>query len=66
MRDSVEPKDRTYVKEYGFLYFSKSMGKNLNNKYSQKRLDSAKKFGTDPIKLFQNESFKNQQKQLFI
>ena len=50
MRDSVEPKDRIYVKEYGFLYFSKSMGKNLNKTYSQKRLDSAKKSGTDPIK----------------
>ena len=50
MRDSVESKDRIYIKEYGFLYFSKSMGKDLNKKYSQKRLDSAKKSGTDPIK----------------
>ena len=28
MRYSIEPKDRIYVKEYGFLSFAKSMGKN--------------------------------------
>ena len=38
------------VKGYGFLSFAKKMGKNLNNKYSQKRLDSAKKSATDTIK----------------
>ena len=42
MRYSIEPKDRIYVKGYGFLSFAKSMGthatkvaKNLCNKYSQ-------------------------------
>ena len=41
MRYSIEPKDRIYVKGYGFLSFAKNMGthatkvaKNLSNKYS--------------------------------
>ena len=50
MRYSVEPKDRIYVKGYGFLSFAKNMGKNLNNKYSQKLLDTAKKSATYAIK----------------
>ena len=28
-----EPRERRYVKGYGFLYFAKSIGKNLSNKY---------------------------------
>ena len=43
MRYSIEPMDRIYVKGYGFLYFAKSVSKNLSNKYSQKPLDTAKK-----------------------
>ena len=50
MRYSVQPRDRIYVKEYGFLYFAKNMGKSLSNKYGQKLLDSAKKSTTDAIK----------------
>ena len=50
MRYSIEPRDRIYVKGYGFLSFAKNMGKRLSNKYRQKLLDSAKKFTTDPIK----------------
>ena len=50
MRYSIEPKDRIYVKGYGFLPFAKNMGKDLSNKYSQKRLDTAKKYTTDAIK----------------
>ena len=42
MRYSVEPRDRIYVKGYGFLFFAKNMGKSLSNKDSQKILDSAK------------------------
>ena len=38
MRYSVEPRDRIYVKEYGFLSFAKNMGKSLSNKYGQKLL----------------------------
>ena len=50
MRYSIEPRDRIYVKGYGFLSFAKNMGKNLSNKYGQKRFDSAKKSTTDAIK----------------
>ena len=50
MRYSIEPRDRIYVKGYGFLSFAKNMGKNLSNKYGQKLLDSAKKSKTDAIK----------------
>ena len=42
MTYSIEPKDRVYVKRYGFLSFAKNMGKSLSNKYGQKCLDSAK------------------------
>ena len=31
MRYSIEPRDRIYVKGYGFLSFAKNMGKNLSN-----------------------------------
>ena len=48
MTYSIEPRDRIYVKEYGFLFFPKNLGthatrvaKNLSNKYGQKLLDSA-------------------------
>ena len=50
MRCSIEPKDRKYVKGYGFLYFAKNIGKNLSNKYRQKFIDTAKKSTTDAIK----------------
>ena len=58
MRYSIEPRDRVYVKGYGFLSFAKNMGthatkvaKNLSNKYGQELLDSAKKSTTDAIKI---------------
>ena len=50
MRYSIEPRDRMYVKGYGFSSFAKNMGKNLSNKYGEKLLDSAKKSTTDAIK----------------
>ena len=50
MRYSIEPKDRIYVKGYGFLSFAKNIGKNLSNKYSQKLIDTAKKSTTDALK----------------
>ena len=50
MRYSIEPRDRTYVKGYGFLSLAKNMGKCLSNKYGQQLLDSAKKSTTDAIK----------------
>ena len=50
MRYSIKPRDRRYVKGYGFLSFAKNMGERLSNKYGQKILDSAKKSRTDAIK----------------
>ena len=50
MRYSIKPKDRIYVKGYGFLSFAKKMGESLSNKYGQKLFDSAKKSKTDAIK----------------
>ena len=50
MRYSIEPRDRIYVKRYGFLSFAKDMGKSVSNKYGQKLLDSAKKSTADAIK----------------
>ena len=46
MRYSIEPRDRIYVKRYGFLSFAK----NMSNTYIQKLLNSAKKSTTDAIK----------------
>ena len=47
MRYSIEPRERRYVKGYGFLSFGKNIGKNLSNKYGQKLVDSAKNSVTD-------------------
>ena len=51
IRYSIEPRDRIYVKRYGFLSFAKDMGKSVSNKYGQKLLDSAKKSTADAIKI---------------
>ena len=58
MRYLVQPRDRIFVKGNGFLPFATNMGKNigknrsknLSGKYSQKRLDHAKKFANDAFK----------------
>ena len=50
MRYSIEPRNRIYVKGFGFLSFAKNMGKSSSNKYRQKLLDSAKKSIADAIK----------------
>ena len=46
MRHSNEPRDRIYVKGYGFLSFAKNIG----NKYGKKLFDAAKRYTTDSIK----------------
>ena len=46
MRYSNEPRDRIYVKGYGFLPFAKNIG----NKYGKKIFDTAKNSTTDAIK----------------
>ena len=57
MRYSIEPRERRYVKGYGFLPFARNIGthaakaaKNMSNKYSQKLVDTAEKSATDAIK----------------
>ena len=56
MRYSIEPRNRIYVKRYGFLSFAKNIGKDLSNKYSQKLLDSAKKSAKNAIKTASNRA----------
>ena len=46
MRYSIEPRDRVYVKGYGFMSFARSM----SNKYGKKLVDTAKKSATAAIK----------------
>ena len=53
----VQPRDRVFIKGYGFLSFAKNIknickniSKNLNGKYSQKLLDHAKQSATDALK----------------
>ena len=50
MRYSAEPRDRIYVKGYGFLFLTKHMGKSLSSKYGQKLLDNTRKSTIDAIK----------------
>ena len=59
MRCSIEPRDRIYVKGYGFLSFAKNVGKSLSNKYSQQLFDSAKESTTDAIKIASKRHIKN-------
>ena len=58
MRYSIEPRERRYVKGYGFVSFARNLAthgtkiaKNLNDKYGQKLADSAKKSATDTVKI---------------
>ena len=66
MRYSIELKNRIYAKGYGFLSFAINMGKHLSIKYSQKLLDSAKKYTKDAIKTASKRELKKQQKKLVI
>ena len=58
MSYSVQPRDRIFVKGYGFFTFAKNLGKNIginisktvSCKYSQKLLDQAKKSAADALK----------------
>ena len=58
MRYAVKPRDRIFVKGYGFLSFAKNMGKNVSEnisknlsvKYSQKLPDHDKQSATDAFK----------------
>ena len=57
MRYSIEPRERRYVKGYGFLSFAENVGKSLSNKYSQKLIDSATKSTTEAIKTASKQAF---------
>ena len=45
MRYSIEPRDRVYMKGYGFMSFARG----LSNKYGKKLVGTAKKSTTDAI-----------------
>ena len=53
-----QPRDRIFVKGYGFLFFAKNMvkniakniSKNLSSNYSKKIFDHAKKSAADALK----------------
>ena len=47
MRYSIEPRERRYVKGYGFLSFARNFG----NKYGKKLTDAAIKTGKDFAKI---------------
>ena len=57
-RCSVQPRDRIFLKGYGFLPFAKNMGKNigkilnknLSSSYNQKIVDHTKQSATDALK----------------
>ena len=46
MRYLLEPRDRIYVKGYGFISFARS----ISNKYGKKIVDIGKKFAIDAVK----------------
>ena len=64
-RCSVQPRDRLFVKGYGFLSLGKRMGKdigkniteNLSGKYSQKLLHHVKQSATDALKTISKKIF---------
>ena len=68
---SVQPRDRIFVKGYGFLSFTKNLGKNigknisksLSSNYSQKSLDHINNLEQTHVKRLQKELFKKHQKQ---
>ena len=65
MRYSIKPRERRYVKGYGFLPFAKNIGKSLSNKYGQKLVDSAKKSATNALKTVSKRTIKVRNKIAF-
>ena len=73
MRYSVQPRDRKFVKGYGFLSFVKNMGKNIgknvNKNLSGKYINllvMLNNLQQMRLKLLQKKQFKKQQKQLVM
>ena len=50
----AQPRDRIFIKGYGFLSFARNVGKNLSKNlsgsYCQKCIDHAKQSATDTLK----------------
>ena len=69
IRYSVQPRDRIFLKDYGFLFFARSMGKNksknLSSIYGQ-TLYHAKQFATDALKAASKKVIEKIHKQLVI
>ena len=57
MRYSIEPRERRYVKGYGFLSFAKNISRILSNEYGQKLVDTARKSATDAFKIASKRAF---------
>ena len=74
MRYSVPPRNRIFVKVYGFLSFAKNMSKNIGKsiskilsvKYSQKFPDHAKQGATDAFKTASKRAIQELQNELVI
>ena len=72
----VQPRERIFLKGYGFLFLSKNnvsekniiekISKHLSGKYCQKFLDHAKQSATYVLTTASQNQFKKQQKQLAI
>ena len=65
-RYSIEPRKRRYVKVYGVLSFAKNIGKNVNNKYGQKPVDTTKKSAIDALKISGKRAIQRQLTQVGI
>ena len=56
MSYSIQPRDRIFVKGYGFLSLTHNMRKNWSGKYSQTRLKHTKQSATDALKTVSNRA----------
>ena len=52
---SIEPRDRRYVRGYGFLSFARNIGKNIGNMYNQQLVTVLKGLQQMQEKLLQKE-----------
>ena len=59
IRYSIEPRERVYVKGYGFMSFARSM----SNKYGKKLVNTAKKSATDATETASKKAIQKLQKQ---
>ena len=62
MRYSIEPRERRFVKGYGFMSFAR----NFSDKYSKSLMDKGIDVSKNLLKLLVKKYLKKQQKQLEI